>query len=388
MVVLVIDQFEELFTLASIKDRKIFLDILLSAVKYASDRFKLIITLRADFIAACLEVPNLTKLLQDSSLLVPPCLNEDDYRRVIVKPAQQVGLKVEPELVEVLLRDLDNSVGDLPLLEFVLEQLWLHRDRGELTLDRYQQKLGGIKGALQRSSQAVYESLSPEDQECAKWIFLSLTQLGEGTEDTRRRVFKSELIVKKFPAQLVEETLAAFVGAKLIVVDTEVEISPPSTTVEVAHEILIRHWATLRGWLEENRSRLRLQRQIEHAAQLWKQNGEKSDFLLHGVRLAEAEDIYLRYTDELLSDVKQFVEACLQQRKHQQVEEKRRLRQAQRGLIALSILGIAACGFGGLAYFQGREAKLREIQVLNSSSKANLLSNQELEALINSVEAG
>ncbi|MBV6625333.1 MAG: caspase family protein [Rivularia sp. (in: Bacteria)] len=392
--VLVIDQFEELFTLASIKDREKFLEILLTAVQYASDRLKLIITLRADFVASCLEVGSLIKLLQDSSLLVPPQLNQDNYRQVIVKPAEQVGLKVEPELTEILLRDLDDSVGDLPLLEFVLEQLWQHRHQGELTLKVYQEKLGGIKGALQRESQAVYENLPLSAQECAKWIFLSLTQLGEGTEDTRRRILKSDLIVEKFPVELVEKTLAAFVAAKLIVVGNEhgetAELCTKSNsiTVEVAHEILIRHWNTLRSWLEENRSRLRLQRQVSQAAQLWKQNGENNDFLLHGVRLAEAEDIYLQYADELSSNVKQFIEACLKQRKYQQFEEKRRLRRAQRGLVALSILGIAACSFAGLAYLQGREANIREIQALNSSSKANLLSDRQLEALINSVEAG
>ncbi|MHC5763736.1 nSTAND1 domain-containing NTPase, partial [Nostoc sp.] len=145
--------------------------------------------------------------------------------RVILNPAQQVGLKVEPELVEVLLRELNHSPGDLPLLEFVLEQLWQHRVAGELTLQTYQEQLGGIQGALERSSQAVYESLDPQMRECAKWIFLSLTQLGEGTEDTRRRVHKSELIVKKYPAALVEKTLNALTAAKLVVMNLEEEIT-------------------------------------------------------------------------------------------------------------------------------------------------------------------
>ncbi|MGI2906070.1 nSTAND1 domain-containing NTPase [Tolypothrix sp. VBCCA 56010] len=448
MVVLVIDQFEELFTLASTTDRERFLELVLGAAEYAKDRFKLIITLRADFITSCLEVPRLAEVLQESSVLVPPRLSLDDYRRVIVNPAQQVGLKLEPELVEVLLRELNHSVGDLPLLEFVLEQLWQHRSTGELTLQAYQDELGGIKGALERSSQAVYESLDPQAQECAKWIFLSLTQLGEGTEDTRRRIHKSELIVKKYPAALVERTLQALTAAKLIVMNLEEEeegrggeeeggtrgqggqgrqgdegkisisssslsspsslsplspsspSSPPSpplptphsplppVTVEVAHEILIRHWSTLRWWLEENRSRLRSQRQIEQAAQLWLQSGQQSDFLLQGVRLAEAEDIYIKYTDELSADVQQFIEACLQERKRQQFQEKRRLRQAQRAVVALSFLGIAASSFAGLAYFQSQKAQLREIVALNSSSEAKFLSNQPLDALIASVKAG
>lgn len=415
VVVLVVDQFEELFTLAPIPDRELFLELLLGAVQYAGDRFKLIITLRADFIASCLEVPALAKALQDLSVLVPPKLSLDDYRRVILNPAQQVGLKVEPELVEVLLRELNHSPGDLPLLEFVLEQLWQHRVAGELTLQTYQEQLGGIQGALERSSQAVYESLDAQMQECAKWIFLSLTQLGEGTEDTRRRVHKSELIVKKYPAALVEKTLNALTSAKLVVMNLEedtniaegskgdnktsippsplrcielVEMSPSPITVEVAHEILIRHWSTLRWWLEENRDRLRKQRQIEQASQLWLQRSQQADFLLQGVRLAEAEDIYIKYTDELSADIQQFLEACLVQRKQQQLQEKTRLRQAQKAVVALSVLGLAAVCFGSLAYWKSQAAQLREIEALNASSQANLLSHQQLEALIASVKAG
>ena len=411
MVVLVVDQFEELFTLAPAEDTERFLNLILGAVEYAQDRFKLVITLRADFIASCLEVPALAKALQQSSVLVPPKLTEDDYRRVIVKPAEQVGLKVEPELVEVLLQELSQSVGDLPVLEFVLEQLWEQRLHGELTLQAYQQKLGGVKGALQRSCQAVYEGLDSQAQDCAKWIFLSLTQLGEGTEDTRRRVFKSELIVKKYPTALVERTLQALTAAKLVVMNLEEDKSTvgtsreaPSTpleseelmieamkqevTVEVAHEVLIRHWSTLRWWLEENRARLRSHRQIRQAAMLWKQSGEQSDFLLQGVRLAEAEEIYIKYTDELSEDVQRFIEACLEERQRQQLQEKRRLRQAQRAVVITSVLGLAALGFGGLAYQQSQMAQLREIEALNSLSENFLLANQQLEALITSVKAG
>jgi WD40 repeat protein/uncharacterized caspase-like protein len=405
VVVLVVDQFEELFTLAPSEDRQRFLDLLLGAMEYASDKFKLVITLRADFIASCLEVPAMATLLQESSVLVPPNLSDRDYRRVIINPAEQVNLKVEPELVEVLLQELSYSAGDLPLLEFVLEQLWEFRQEGELTLTAYQQQVGGIKGALERKAQAVYESLDNQAKECARWIFLSLTQLGEGTEDTRRRVLKSELVVQKYPAALVERTLQALTTAKLVVVNLDEEegssrgegdkgdamivaLPASAVTIEVAHEILIRHWSTLRWWLEENRSRLRSQRQIEQAAALWKHHHEQTEFLLQGSRLVEAEDIYIKYTDELSQDVQRFIAACLDERKRQQFEQKKRLRQAQRAVAVISVLGIAASGFGGLAYFQKQAAQLREISALNASSEALLLSNQQLEALIASVKAG
>ena len=413
-IVLVVDQFEELFTLSSTTDREKFLELLLGAIEYAGDRFKLIITLRADFIASCLEIPVLAKLLRHNSVLIPPRLSLDDYRRVIINPAKQVGLKVEPELVEILLRELDRSAGDLPLLEFVLEQLWHHRVNGELTLKAYQEKLGGIKGALERSSQEVYENLDPQAQECAKWIFLSLTQLGEGTEDTRRRVNKSELIVKKYPVDLVEKTLQIFTAAKLVVMNLEEEYDEnlaagkgdfntqnvetelirslptgnPSVTVEVAHEILIRHWSTLRWWLEENRARLRSQRQIEQAAQLWKENNRHSDFLLQGVRFVEAEDIYVKYTDELSEDIQEFIIACLEERKRQQFLARKQVRQKIKAISALSILGLATLGLGGLAYWKFKTALLRDVEALHDSSRANILSHQQLEALIDNVKAG
>lgn len=401
VVMLVIDQFEELFTLASNEDRQLFLELVLGAVQYAPDRFKLVITLRADFIASCLEVPTLATLLQQSSMLVPPNLTDNDYRRVIVNPAEQVKLRVEPELVEVLVQELNHTAGDLPLLEFVLEQLWEFRQEGKLTLAAYQQQVGGIKGALERKAQAVYESLDDAAKDCARWIFLSLTQLGEGTEDTRRRVWKSDLVVQKYPADLVERTLQALTSAKLIVVNLEDEggssrgnqvnllpVAASPVTIEVAHEILIRHWSTLRWWLEENRSRLRSQRQIAESATLWKHNHEQADFLLQGVRLAEAEEIYVKYTDELSQDVQNFIAACLAARQQQQLEQKKRLRQAQRAVAVISMLGIAASGFGGFAYLQKQAAQLREIAALNASSEALLLSNQPLEALIASVKSG
>ena len=405
VIMLVIDQFEELFTLAGTDDRQQFLALILGAVNYASDRFKLILTLRADFIAPCLEVPELATILQRSSVLVPPYLTENDYRDVILRPAEQVGLQVESGLVEVLLQELDHSAGDLPLLEFVLEQLWQQRRSGVLTLQAYQEQIGGLRGALERKAGAVYDSLDPEAQACAQWIFLALTHLGEGTEDTRRRVSKADLVVKKYPAELVDRTLQALATAKLIVIGLD-ELNAHSkgaephsdltldalavtdVSIEVAHEILIRYWSTLRWWLEENRNRLRSQRQIEQAALHWKQSDRQSDFLLRGIRLAQAEELYVNYTDELSADTQRFIEACFTERQREQTAIKRRLRRAQMTAIVIGALGIAASGFAGFSYWQQRTAQLREIEALAASSEALLSSNHQLEALIAGVKAG
>jgi WD40 repeat protein/uncharacterized caspase-like protein len=431
LVVFVIDQFEELFTLAAPIDRDRFLELLIGAVTYASDRFKLVLTLRADFIAPCLEIPELAKILQQSSVLVPPYLTEESYRQAIVHPAEQVGLQIESGLAEVLLSELNHSAGDLPLLQFVLEQLWQQRQGSKLTLQSYQQ-IGGLKGALERQAQAAYDSLDPEAQACAQWIFLTLTQLGEGTEDTRRRVLKSSLVVAKYPAPLVERTLQVLTAAKLLVVNLEEEsisgqgisgqsrgenqqsqneekqgnrqqgteiqsasalpsspssLSAADITIEVAHEILIRHWSTLRWWLDENRARLHLQRQLEQSAQLWMQRGQQPDFLLRGVRLAEAEELYVKYTDELSEPVQRFIEACLEARQQEQRQAQQRLRRAQIAAALIGALGLVALGLGGLAYKQKLTAQIENIAALDASSEALLWSNQQLESLLSGVKA-
>jgi WD40 repeat protein/uncharacterized caspase-like protein len=408
MVVLVIDQFEELFTLAGESERQEFLELILGAVEYAGDRFKLVLTIRADFVAACLESPELAQILQKNSILVPPYLTEADYRQAIIKPAQQVGLQVESGLVEVLLQDLDRSSGDLPLLQFVLQQLWSKRENGQLTLKAYQE-LEGVKGALERQAQAVYDSLDAASQDCARWIFLNLTQLGEGTEDTRRRLTKSDLIVAKYPADLVNPTLRTLTDAKLLVVNLDsgnnigqsrsaanppeddelfLETMRQEATVEVVHEILIRHWSSLRWWLEENRSRLRSQRQIEQAAGLWLQKNQQDDFLLKGVRLAEAEEIYIKYTDELSDTAKEYVAICIDARLAEQQEAKKRLRQAQLTAVVLGVLALAATALGVGTYRQKLITQVENIDSLTAVAEAQLLSNQQLESLTTSIKAG
>ncbi|OUC14859.1 MAG: hypothetical protein B0A82_11125 [Alkalinema sp. CACIAM 70d] len=424
LTVLAIDQFEELFTLTDELERQRFIELITGAVEYASDRFKLVFTIRADFIAACLELPELAALVQKHSVLVPACLSEEDYRRVITQPAEQVGLRVDLELIEVLLQELDRTTGDLPLLQFVLEELWHYRSEGQLTLQSYQQQIGGLRGVLETKAQAVYDALSPDEQACARWIFLNLTQVGENTEDTRRRISRSTLAVTKYAPDLVERTLKALTAAQLITIDSALDSSTtllpetpeadavpqlstavesespilsspeprsetwPETTIEVTHEILIRHWSTLRWWLDENRSRLKSQRQIEQSAQQWQQHDYKPEFLLRGVRLAQAEELYINYTDELTSLTQEFVETSIEARDREMIETRKRLRRAQIAVALIGSLGVCALGFAGLASWRQRTAQLREIDALTASSEALLNDNQQIEAVTDGLKAG
>ncbi|MEB3292625.1 MAG: caspase family protein, partial [Synechococcales bacterium] len=151
-IVLIIDQFEELFTLTASASRDCFLNLLLEALTHATDKLKLVITLRADFMAACLEYPTFAAQLQAATLYMPLRLTPEGYRQVIEAPAQAVQLQVEAGLVDILLQEIEQSTVDLPLLQFVLEQLWEWRDRttGRLTLAAYRDQIGGLKGVLER----------------------------------------------------------------------------------------------------------------------------------------------------------------------------------------------------------------------------------------------
>ncbi len=404
MVVLVIDQFEELFTLASKRERQEFLELMLGAIDNAADRFKLIITLRSDFIDSCLEIPELATLVNESNILVPSRLNEEEYGEIIVKPAEQVGLSVESGLIEVLLEEIKDSAVSLPLLEFILEQLWEYRSEGRLTLQAYQEQIGGLKSVLEKKADDAYEGLSDEQKDCAKWIFLSLVHLGEGKEDTRRRLSNSELVAPKYSEKLVGATLEKLIAAKLIVVSPldegvgearsrgeddsetpqEEEAFTSEVSIEIAHEILIRNWSQLRWWLDENRQRLRLMREIEQDAVKWRDNKHNPDYLLRGAALAQAEELYCKYTDELSPDIQKFITAGFEERDRLlQEKEQRRKRQ----LIGVSIASMVLAGFAIFAGIQWRKAEIGQIRALISSSEATLLSNHEFDALIESLKA-
>jgi uncharacterized protein YjbI with pentapeptide repeats/energy-coupling factor transporter ATP-binding protein EcfA2 len=279
-VVLVIDQFEEVFTLCqNSQERQHFFDSLLTALQRCGRKFCLVLTMRADFFGKCAKYAELAAKIQEHLLTVTP-MNRQELEQAITAPAKQVNLTVEPELVEQIIDDMGDSPGILPLLQYSLTEIWQQRTgEGKLTLSTYS-RLGGVKGTLQKRATEVYESLSGEEQEAAKRIFLELTQLGEGTEDTRRRV-----LLRDLTGENREQVIQKLTDARLIVTQEEARENQKFVVVDVAHEALIRHWLLLRKWLDENRDRLREKRKIETAAQEWSNQGRKKDYLLPGGQL-------------------------------------------------------------------------------------------------------
>lgn len=188
--VLVVDQFEEAFTLCkNNEERSKFFDCLLGALQQCGDKLCLVLTMRSDFFGKCTEqeYSGLAQQIQQNLVAVTP-MTRNELKQAIVKPAKQVELEIEPELVEEMLTDVANAPGSLPLLQDTLAQLWKKRSNNCLQVRTYSQ-LGGVMGTLRQRANKVYESFDENEQAVCKQIFLALTQLGEGTEDTRRRCF-------------------------------------------------------------------------------------------------------------------------------------------------------------------------------------------------------
>jgi len=295
-VLLVIDQFEELFTqTVTEKERKQFIRLLINAVSTSRSSVLVVVTFRSDFFARLMQYPELYQMMDVHRVSVLP-METQDIRSVIEQPARlsDVQLTFEDDLVGDLLFETREQVGALPLLEFTLEKLFKRRRGHLLTLDAYRE-IGGVKGALSKHAEETYQALpSDEHRKEACGIFLRLVDLGVGEQDvTRRRALLSEFILSHaLQTRLRRETLDAFIEARLL---TTNEIGG-KTTVEVSHEALIREWTRLSGWLLEARRDVSLQQTITRDVDVWEQQRRPNDRLYRGSQLKEARMWLVRNT--------------------------------------------------------------------------------------------
>ncbi len=240
-VVIVVDQFEEVFTLCEdVAERKQFFACLLGAVEKAEGKLCLILAMRADFFGKCLEqeYSGLGRKIQENLVSVTP-MNREQLQEAIALPAKRVNLSVEEGLSEQMLTDVEGAPGRLPLLQYTLTRLWEKRTESQLKLSTYAQ-LGGIGGTLNQRAREVYQQFSPEQQDIAKQIFLCLTQLGEGTEDTRRRVSLEDLVTEKHAKTLIEQVVQKLADERLIVTQEDnpksIPPCPPFVKLPCTHK--------------------------------------------------------------------------------------------------------------------------------------------------------
>ncbi len=271
----VVDQFEEVFTLCQEPaERAAFITALTTASSAPTSRTRVVLGVRADFLGHCGQYPELVEALRGGHVLVGP-MSADELREAIVSPAVAVGCKVETALVTRLVADAAGQPAVLPLVSHALLETWRRRRGVALTLAGYEE-VGGVEHSIARSAERVYTTMSPARQRIAKQVFLRLIAVGEGTEDTKRRVARAE--VDHHPGSDGAEVLAALAQARLVVLDRD--------TVELAHEALIRNWPRLRDWIAEDRAGLRVQRMLTEAAHTWESLDRHPGALYRGTRLA------------------------------------------------------------------------------------------------------
>jgi hypothetical protein len=261
---------------------------------------------------------------------------EEELRQAIERPAQLVGLEFEGGLIEALLRDVQAEPGALPLLQHTLLELWERREGHRLTFDAYRE-ISGIQGAIAHRAEAIYAGFDPAQQAITRRIMLRLTQPGEGTEDTRRRARKSELLPTGEQAEATEAVIQTLADARLVT--TARDMATGEEQVDVSHEALIRGWPRLRGWIDEDRAGLLTHRRLTEAAVEWERMGQDKSVLYRGARLAEAEEWAMVHPDDPNPLEREFIDASLVLRR----EEQRRQRLLTAGaLVAALIFGLLA----------------------------------------------
>lgn len=327
---LVIDQFEEVFSLASDEDeRSAFLNMLVALAR--NPRARVIMTLRADFYDRPLLHPAFGDLVRDCTEVVLP-LSATEMEAAIVRPAERLGVTFEPGLTARIIQDVSAQPGALPLLQYVLYELFEQRTSDILTQRAYDAE-GGVYGALARRAEAVYAELEAAAQQMAQRLFLRLIVAGETAEDTRRRMKQSELTALSPAHEPIDEVIEAFGRHRLLTFDRDSVTREP--TIEIAHEALIRQWSRLRDWIDTNRAQLRLRQQLTTSASEWDGARRENGFLARGGRLISYESLEMNHSLTLNEVERDYLRASLHERQREQ-------RRTQRSVAALTIIALLA----------------------------------------------
>lgn len=283
--VLLIDQFEELFTLCyNDKVRRAFVNNLLHLLQVPAPRHTVILTIRSDFENILVQIPDLYALFEQSQVRVT-AMKASELRQAIVKPAEKVGLIFEDGLVDELIHEILGETAALPLLQFTLLKLWENRDRNRVTWAAYH-RLGGGRQALANSANDLYNHLVPDEQAAVRQIFVRLMRPDEALKITRVRRLRQDLYKINAAPELIDRALDKLIQARLLRL-TE-DAASATVQVEIAHETLAQTWPRLIGWLEEDRVARRRRLRLAAMAEEWQARGHDDSTLLRGLLLAEA----------------------------------------------------------------------------------------------------
>ncbi|GGP32806.1 nSTAND1 domain-containing NTPase [Streptomyces melanogenes] len=371
--VLVVDQFEEVFTLcADEHERRAFVAVLHALAtgteppSGAAAEAAVILGVRADFFGHCLDHPELAEAFTHGLFALAP-MSDAEQRAAIAGPAERAGLALEPGLAELLLRDLRSgpaaSPGSLPLLGHALLATWQQRTGRTLTVAGYE-TTGGIHGAVARTAESVFTRLDPAERRMARHLLVRLVQVGEGSAAQTRRPLERALI----PGQSADppaaaRALDAFLRARLVTAGAQ--------TVEITHEALLHAWPRLHGWIESDRAALVQRQQLADTAVEWARAAHDPGLLYRGARLDAVRDWERRpgSGDRLGEREAAFVAACLAEEERGRRAARRHVRVRRTLLGALAALLAVAVAAGTVAFRQRSDA-YRQRRIAQSQAMA------------------
>jgi DNA-binding CsgD family transcriptional regulator/WD40 repeat protein len=360
--VLVVDQFEEIFTSVDEVDRGAFVAALVQLARDPAFRALVVVVVRADFYGHCAAYGNLAELLGRDQVLVGP-MTADELARAVELPARAAGLRVEPELARSLATDVLDEPGGLPLLSTTLLDLWRRRDGRTLRLAAYEE-VGGLSSAVSRLAEAAFSRLTTEQKAIARSIFLRLA--GPGDADS---VVSRPAPTREFDGDRnmdVGRVLEVLTDGRLVTVSVE--------SVEVAHEALFREWPRLRAWLEEDTAGRRVRDHLTRAAVDWESASQDPAELYRGARLATALEWSGGHELELNDLERRFLaqsRTAIEREIDTQRRTNRRLRTLLGGVLALLLLAIAVGGFAALQLGRAEEQAARaQIEATRAEGEA------------------
>jgi WD40 repeat protein len=385
---LVVDQFEELFTMATDADQRAFLDGLIDAVSASDSRLRVVATLRADFYDRPLAFQRFGAAVNEATVTIA-AMGAADLEAAITAPAESAGREVESALVAELVSAVVDEPAALPSLQFTLFELAGRTDERGLTLGAYRE-LGGVDGAIASRAETLYDTLDDDERAAVRRMFERLVVVGAEGEPTRRRAARSEL-----SGMVVDPVVHALIDrwaeARLLTLDRHPQTRLP--TVEVAHEALLREWPRLRRWLDEDRDAIVVRGNLRDAAAGWDGLGRDPGALYRGTRLEAALSVTAADPDGLSALEREFLDASRRERDHEQQEVAERGRRQARAnrrlriqLIALAVALVVALVGGFVAVDQRRDAQRERrtatARELAAAADANLDKDPERSMLL------
>jgi WD40 repeat protein/class 3 adenylate cyclase len=356
--VVAVDQFEEVFTLADEDERARFIATLTDAATSSPDRVLVVLTIRDDFYGHCAPYRVLADLVVANHVLVAP-MTLDELRRAVELPARRARLRVEGGLVDALVAEVVDEPGGLPLLSAALVELWQSRDGAWLRLEAYE-RTGGVRGAVARLAEASYDQLTPEEREATRRLFLRLASVGDGDVVTRRRVEIAELELGADP--VTARVVQRLTGDRLL--------TATGSTVEVAHEALLREWPRLRSWLDDDLQGHRLRQHLTAAARQWDTSDREPSELYRGARLTGALDWVSTHGADLNELERTFVAESRRTSERETERQRRANRRLRALLVGTSVFLVAALIAGGLALVQRGRAEDQATRAEREAARA------------------